>query len=416
MRICIVTTGQPATNPRVVKEADALSEAGHRVVVVCCRFVEWATRFDAELLAGKPWQARWVVWSRREAPWLHVGSRTRHYLARRLWRFGARGASLLAAAAHRVTPELAAAAESVDADLYIGHYLPGLAAARRAAARRGAPVGFDAEDYHRGQLPPAADPAERLLVETQEERWLPRCAYLTGASEGITAAYRERFASLPLFATVHNSFPLHPRATELQRSRDADRRPGELAVFWFSQTVALERGIETAMRALARLPAGASLTLMGRCEPSTRARIEQVAGALGVGGRVTLRRPASPLSLIEVAASHDVGLAAEDPEQCRNSDLCLSNKLFTYLGAGLAVAASRTRGQRRVFQKTPLVGFEFDAGDWQGLARGIGRLAADPAALAAARSASLEAACGPWSWEQDRERLLATVEAACAGR
>jgi len=33
-RVCLVTTGQPACNPRLVKEADALAEAGFDVHVV----------------------------------------------------------------------------------------------------------------------------------------------------------------------------------------------------------------------------------------------------------------------------------------------------------------------------------------------------------------------------------------------
>ena len=33
-RICLVTTGQPACNPRLVKEADALVDAGFDVHVV----------------------------------------------------------------------------------------------------------------------------------------------------------------------------------------------------------------------------------------------------------------------------------------------------------------------------------------------------------------------------------------------
>ena len=37
-RICLVTPGQPSTNPRLVKEADALCEAGYDVQVVACKY------------------------------------------------------------------------------------------------------------------------------------------------------------------------------------------------------------------------------------------------------------------------------------------------------------------------------------------------------------------------------------------
>ena len=55
-------------------------------------------------------------------------------------------------AMHYVVPELAHAAAAVAADLYIAHNLAALPAARHAARRHRGRLGFDAEDYHRGQF------------------------------------------------------------------------------------------------------------------------------------------------------------------------------------------------------------------------------------------------------------------------
>ena len=46
-RICLLTPGQLATNPRLVKEADALSAAGYEVSVICTSFLDWAMQHDA---------------------------------------------------------------------------------------------------------------------------------------------------------------------------------------------------------------------------------------------------------------------------------------------------------------------------------------------------------------------------------
>ena len=82
MKICLITTGQPSTNPRLVKEADAFSEAGHEVNVVAAHWSEWASNLDGPLLASRQWRMSLVDWRRHHAPFLFHGSRARHWLAR----------------------------------------------------------------------------------------------------------------------------------------------------------------------------------------------------------------------------------------------------------------------------------------------------------------------------------------------
>src|SRR5882757_8628859 len=56
-KIVIITSGQPSLNPRVVKEADALAEAGYKVTLLYAYWNDWGTRHDKQLLAEKKWQA-----------------------------------------------------------------------------------------------------------------------------------------------------------------------------------------------------------------------------------------------------------------------------------------------------------------------------------------------------------------------
>ena len=46
-RVTLLTTGQPSTNPRLVKEADALASAGFDVSVIGIRRAGWADASDA---------------------------------------------------------------------------------------------------------------------------------------------------------------------------------------------------------------------------------------------------------------------------------------------------------------------------------------------------------------------------------
>ena len=78
-RVCIVSTGQPSTNPRLVKEADALAATGFEVRVIGAHWADWADRADVELLARRPWRAHVIDWRRGSASWRFWMSRARHF-------------------------------------------------------------------------------------------------------------------------------------------------------------------------------------------------------------------------------------------------------------------------------------------------------------------------------------------------
>ena len=55
VRICIVTPGQVGSNPRVVKEADALVQAGYKVQVVATKILEFVEPRDQEIISAANW-------------------------------------------------------------------------------------------------------------------------------------------------------------------------------------------------------------------------------------------------------------------------------------------------------------------------------------------------------------------------
>ena len=57
-RICVLTPGPLGSDPRVVKEADALAEAGHQVTVIATRTLDQVDRLDEVVLANATWRSR----------------------------------------------------------------------------------------------------------------------------------------------------------------------------------------------------------------------------------------------------------------------------------------------------------------------------------------------------------------------
>src|SRR5438093_8142894 len=139
-RVCVVTAGHLSTSPRMLKAADALARAGHRVRVVSTRHVDWAAAADALLRRsrGDAWEWTVVDYRRASAPGTYLRSGARRRGARALARAVGPGRcphALAARAYARVHTELVAAASSAPADLLYGGTTGALAAVAQAARR-----------------------------------------------------------------------------------------------------------------------------------------------------------------------------------------------------------------------------------------------------------------------------------------
>jgi glycosyltransferase involved in cell wall biosynthesis len=410
-RVCLVTTSQPSTNPRLVKEADALTDAGYDVHVVASLWQPWALPFDRTLVASRRWTCEMVNWSRDASAWLFWKTRLRHRAASRLvQRTGAFDASLSAAALARSGPELLSPALRAGADLYIGHNLGAVPIVCEAAARRRARVGFDAEDWHSGQFAEGTADRERAFTERVERTYFPRCDYLTTAAPGMAAAYRAHCKP----GDPHVILNVFPR--QLRPSRPALPAGGPLKLYWYSQTIGPDRGLEDAVRAMAPLGDRVRLELRGQWWPGYETSLRQLAAECGVAQtQITSATPADPNDLVRLAAEHHVGLAIE-PATTPNNRVLWSNKVFTYILAGTAISATATPGQQRLFEEIPGVAQLYAPGDVGDLTAIWRRWIDDPASLARARDAAWEAGERRYNWDVEQLRFLTIVDAALEGR
>jgi len=411
-RVCLVSTSQPSANPRLVKEADALTEAGFEVVAIGAHWQEWATAADAALLATRTWRFEFVDWRRETAPWLYWKSRVRHKAARLLVGVPGLGAPALAAAAGRLTPELTAAAVRTPAELYVAHNAGALPAAAAAARAHDALLGFDAEDFHSGQFRSGDDPGELRATELVERRYLPQCAYVTASSPAIADAYAPLCGEVRPVAIL-NVFPLSERPS----ARRPTSTGGPLRAYWFSQTIGPHRGLESVVRAMGRLPDGAvELHLQGRWQDGYERSLRGVATTAAVPqSRIIAHAPAPADAIVRTAAEFDVGLAME-PGSSPNSDMALSNKLFTYLLAGAAVLATATGAQRAFCEQVAGACAVVAPDDASAVAKALTRWVNDRAVLDRARELAWAAGDTRYNWDIEKRTFLDAIGSVFSGR
>jgi glycosyltransferase involved in cell wall biosynthesis len=404
--ICIVSPGNLASNPRVLKEAAALHGAGYAVTNVVCDYSEELKAIDDEIVARIPWKVVRVPRPQGErATTIMAG-----WLARLVVAAGARlSPGLAALASGGPVSTLRRAALTVPADLYIAHYIAGLAAAAPVARRRGAMLGFDAEDFHSGEGAGGADEDFRMkAVAAIERAYLPSCAYVTAAAPLIAKAYASAYG---ITATpVLNVFPL-----DMAPATPSVASGSGLKTYWFSQTIGLDRGLQSFIEAMARTNVRVTLDIRGGNQWSGGDQLMALARELGIGDRVSILPKASPDEMAKLAAAYDVGLSLE-MESTENRKLCLGNKIFTYLLAGLPVVMTDTPAQRALAPDLGAAALLVSLSDPAATAAELDRLGGSPPVLAEAKSAAWRLGRERYNWDIEKDILLKAVDAAFARR
>jgi glycosyltransferase involved in cell wall biosynthesis len=402
--ICIVTGAHLCRNPRVVKEAAALREAGHRVTVLGPATDARLSELDASLVRDGGFEHRVVVDLRPGSP-----ERTRHRLVRRLaTEAGARlGWERPEALGYGMRAMLRAARE-LAADLTIGHQEVGTWVVSELMDA-GFAVGADIEDWYSEDLLPEARVGRPVgLLRRCEARLVRRGRHVTTTSEALAAALAEAYDG-PTPGVIYNAFPWAERADldgELRDRVDAERP----SLHWVSQTVGPGRGLETLCAALGRVERPIDVHLRGRADEPDR---RWLAGLFPDerGHRLHVHGLVPPQELLGRIAEHDIGLALEDYDP-PSRNLTVTNKILHYLVAGLAVVATDTAGQREVAAHAPDAVRLCEGNDAVSLAAQIEALVQRPGDLQRAKAAALAAARERFSWEAQRPILIRSVEAA----
>jgi glycosyltransferase involved in cell wall biosynthesis len=387
--VCFITPGHLSTDPRLVKEADAVAGRGARVSVVTGRFLPWAVRTDA-VFRSRPWDHVEVPFGPHAGRpnWL-AQSVVRHSSRIAGWLTGA--GRLREAGFHPAMLALERAAGRIAADLYVAHNLAALPAAARAARVHGSAYAFDAEDDHVEELPDTADNAgERRLRDEILRAYLPGAAFVTASSPMIAAALRERHGRD--FTVIHNVFPLAD-ASGLAEPADAPAP----RFYWFSQTIGPDRGLEQMLEILPAMRTRAALCLRGAPQAGYAQRLGS--------GPIEWLPVVEPDRVVRSCAGYAAGLSLETATT-RNHQRCLSNKAFACLLAGTPVVLSDTPAQRALAAELGAAAMLIDlARPAEAAARLDGWLADAPGRRAAARAA-WRIARERYNWDREQHAFL----------
>jgi hypothetical protein len=404
--VCLITPGHVASTPRLVKNADALVNAGYRVHVVAGRIFRPAEALDSQIFSTARWQSTLV--DGRAGAGVAARKLLRR-LARQLIQWIPFASPRLAARAHHAeVTRLAATAAAVPASFYFGHGLAGLPGAAFAARARGVKYGFDAEDFHDAETEEAlSDRAECIARHVLQAGLLPGCALFTAASPLIAKEYGEAYKVEP--TTILNVFPLAqaPLSPPIP-SPITSQRPA--SIYWFSQTVGPGRGLESVVAILGRMKTPVQLCLRGFVSTDYIKNLQDQATRAGHRHPIKFLPAGPSAEMVRLAAEADLGLSTEESLPL-NRDLCLTNKIFVYLLAGLPQLMSRTTAQTALAAELGDAALLGDLSRSDETARLLDVFLLDPARVTAARQTAWDLAHRRFCWDIEKNILLESVRA-----
>lgn len=391
MRICVCTTNSACREPRAPRHAVALAGMSdeHEVVFLDClpRGTVGAAPFA---FAGKSNLAY------RSCYYPHRGS---GILSLALDKLRTRCSGSLSVPASRLVKAL----RSTAADAYYGHNIDTLRPICEAAEKNGALVLFDSMEFY-SDMGDSQTASQIERIRQIERTYLGRCSLITTSSPQIAEALSAIYGvtrMLPLY----NAPPIWPTLPP--------KKTDTFSLYWRNAVIGLsQRGLEDALLALKQLPEDIALDIQGRLPADGGRALTDRIRSLNLAGRVGIHEPFQPHEAVAAASPYSVGLCLERPG-IRNHELTVSNKMFDYFMAGLAVIASDLPGLRSIITRSG-AGLLFQAGEPDDLAAKVLQLYEDRKLFWQCAHSARSFALSEGNAEHEMQKLLSAFESLTA--
>ncbi|HZU68977.1 MAG TPA: glycosyltransferase [Ktedonobacteraceae bacterium] len=379
-KVCMHVLGTARTDVRVMREATTLQQAGMEVSIV-----------DIE---GDPTRPR-----EEEIDGIHV----KHIMMPQ-WFVPARFKPWFLVKLFLILLSGAIALVNVPADIYHAHDDTALPACYIAARLRRKRLVFDAHE-----LP---------LVEPNITRWrllrglsalllrsmMSRCTGIITVSPPIVRELQRLYGGRT--AQLIRNIPAYQAPISSNRLRQYLELDEGIRIALYQGNLD-SRGLHLLIYAARFIDPGIVIVMMG--QGANQADLEALIAREGVGERVKIIPPVPYAELLTWTASADIGLVVYSPVSTLtitpNIQMCLPNKLFEYLMAGLPVLASRLDAVADIIT-TYNVGCIVDSLEPDDIGQAINRMLANHDALARMKSNAKAATRHDLCWENEGRRLI----------
>lgn len=384
--VAVLSFSRLAHDRRVMRQCSLLAEMGYPAHVIA--YASPGDVVDVPLASFWSWPTPRPTKSHR------IATITRQ-LPAHLGLASAR-AGFWAAIRHRFAFEAIA---RLRADVVVANDWPALVVAAAWKARSGARLHYDTHEF--------------ATLEFDERRWW-RLVYkpmviklerdAIAAADGISTV-GERLAE-----ALQELYDLPTRPAVVRNIPERIALPAPMPPAWparvlYHGQVLPDRGIETLIDSVPLWREAHSVTIRGNGDPAYLAALRARADAMGCGERITFEPAVTPTQVMpKAAATADLGVHFT-PLGTEQRHFSMPNKVFEYIGAGLAVAVSPGADLKQLVERHRVGVVSADPSP-HAAAAAIDTLT--PERLAAFKTSAREAAAA-LCWERESEILRATL-------
>jgi glycosyltransferase involved in cell wall biosynthesis len=379
IKVCMHVRGTARTDGRVMREATALVEEGFTVSIVD---VEHERNQPVEdLISGvhvkhvfppSPFLLRYFK------PWTFLKAVQSHIYS---------------------TYQLI----KISADVYHAHDVSALPACYIAARLCRKPLIFDAHELPLPELHVSHWLRLNALLAYFLNGMVSHCDSVITVSPPIAQEIRSHY-HLPEVALIRN-IPAYQVVPKSDRLRQYLGLGPEVRIALYQGNLQSDRALNRLIQAASFLEQDIVIVMMGKVIGTTQSELEYLINSEGVADRIKIIPPVSYTELLDWTASADIGLIVYSPDISLNVQMCLPNKLFEYLMAGLPVLASSLDAVAEILS-TYDVGQIVPSLAAADIGTAINAILADHVALARMHRNALEAVQRDLCWEKERGQLI----------
>lgn len=379
VRVCMHVLGAVRTDVRVMREATALAEAGFSVSIIDVEAKSSQTVEEhihgvcVKHIVSPAW-----FFSARFKPWFLI--KYMLLIIRGIFRLVRSPVEVYHAQDQRALPAC-----------YIAAWI------------RRKPLVFDAHE-----LPLSDEGLKRWhRLHALSERFLagvlPRCTGIITVSSPIAQEICNRYR-VPGVSLIRN-IPAYRAVPKGGRLRQYLGLSPDVRIALYQGGMQPNRGLDRLIRSAPFLGPDILIVMMGDSVKETQSQLEELIVSEGVAERVKILPPVLYEELLDWTASADIGLIVYAPDHSPNVRMCLPNKLFEYLMAGIPVLTSKLDAVEEVIE-TYGVGQVVSSLDPADVGAAITAMLADRVALDRMRRNALYAAQHEFCWEKEKQRLI----------
>ncbi len=291
----------------------------------------------------------------------------------------------------------------ITADVYHAHDETALPACYVAARLQRKPLIFDAHEFPLSEQSVSRWRRLHKIAENFLTYMIRYCAGVITISPPIVQEIRRRYRAKEVL--LIRNVPPYRVVPKSDRLRWYLGFSPDTRIALYQGGLSSDRELDRLVRAARFLDQGIVIVMMGKSIGTAQSELEALIATENVSDRVKII-PAVPYEeLLDWTASADVGLIIYSPDYSLNVRMCLPNKFFEYLMAGLPILSSQLEVVADTI-RTYDVGQVVTSLAPSDIAAGINKVLADSAALSHMRRNALESVQHDFCWEKECEQLI----------